>query len=138
MHPEISVLPSRVFYDGRLQDGPNMATKTAAAWHSSPAFAPYRFFNVQSREVSAGSHSLKNPVEADVVLRLYQSLKAQFPGVDFDYRVGIVTMYKEQRFELVRKFRQYYGQSITSTVESVLSHSSSTCADALGFGCERN
>jgi senataxin len=118
MHPDISVLPSRVFYDGKLQDGPNMATKTAATWHGSPVFAPYRFFNVaNSREVSSGSHSLKNPIEADVALRLYQNIKSQYPGVDFDYRVGIVTMYREQKNELMRKFRSQYGPEITSKVE---------------------
>ena len=93
MHPDISVLPSRVFYDGNLADGPDMATKTAQPWHASNAFAPYRFINVNSsREMTGHGHSLKNQVEADVALLLYKSLKDQYPAVDFDFRVGIVTM----------------------------------------------
>ena len=93
MHPDISVLPSRVFYDGNLADGPDMAIKTAQPWHASSAFGPYRFINVNSsREMTGYGHSLKNQVEADVALQLYMSLKDQYPTVDFDFRVGIVTM----------------------------------------------
>lgn len=94
MHPDISILPSRVFYNGELEDGPDMATKTAQPWHASSAFSPYRFFNVNSsREMAGGyGHSLKNVVEVEVAIALYRSLKDQFPGVEFDYRVGIVTM----------------------------------------------
>jgi senataxin len=93
MHPDISVLPSRVFYDGNLADGPDMATKTAQPWHQSPAFAPYRFINVNSsREMTSHGHSLKNEVEADVALQLYRSLTEQYKDIDFDYRIGIVTM----------------------------------------------
>lgn len=118
MHPDISVLPSRVFYDGRLADGPEMAKKTAQVWHASPMLGPYRFFNVNSsREVQAFGHSLKNPIEADVAVALYESLRSQYTGVDFDYRIGVVTMYKEQKSELQRKFRARYGMDIVSRIE---------------------
>lgn len=119
MHPDISVLPSRVFYDGKLADGPDMAAKTLQPWHSAPAFAPYRFFNVDAGRESAGSigHSLKNTAEANAALAIYQNLKMKFPAVDFDYRIGIVTMYKEQKRELIRVFSARYGRNITSTVD---------------------
>lgn len=119
MHPSISKLPSEVFYKGRLADGPDMAAKTQQSWHASPAFTPYKFYNVtSSREVnSSHGHSLNNPTEARVALNIYQNLKNQFPSVDFNYRVGIVTMYKDQKRELIKVFRSQYGQGITSTVE---------------------
>ena len=54
MHPEISLLPSRVFYDGRLEDGPDMAEKTRQDWHSDAKFGVYKFFNVHhGREESS-------------------------------------------------------------------------------------
>ncbi|CDZ98451.1 helicase sen1 [Phaffia rhodozyma] len=119
MHPDISKLPSKVFYDGRLADGPEMAKKTIQPWHASSAFSPYRFYNVNSSREMAGSlgHSLKNTAEATVALNIYSNLKSQFPSVDFDYRIGIVTMYKEQKRELIRVFSSQYGRGITSTVD---------------------
>jgi senataxin len=119
MHPDISILPSRVFYDGKLADGPGMADKTLQPWHATPAFAPYRFFNIDAGRESAGSigHSLKNTAEAQAALAIYVNLKQQYPQTDFDFRIGIVTMYKEQKRELIRVFSSRYGRNITSTVD---------------------
>lgn len=118
MHPEISVLPSRLFYNGRLQDGPDMAGKTQKPWHKSPKFGPYRFFNVAKGVEETGRfHSLVNKAEAQVAVALYNRLRQEFSTYDFDFRVGVVTMYRAQVTELRRAFEQRFGVNIASTVD---------------------
>jgi senataxin len=118
MHPEISQLPSRVFYNGRLKDGPGMAEKSARAWHASSMFGPYIFFNILRGQESQGlSHSLINKAEVQVAVGLYDRLLKEFSSVDFNFRVGVVSMYRAQILELRRAFESRFGLDITSQVD---------------------
>ncbi|KAF9242609.1 SEN1 N terminal-domain-containing protein [Melanogaster broomeanus] len=117
MHPEISQLPSRLFYQGRLLDGPDMASKTKQPWQSHPKFGSYRFFNVlRSQEESSGSHSMKNVLEAQVAVALYARLCKEFAAVDLDFRVGVVSMYRGQILELQRAFEKRFGEDIRGRI----------------------
>lgn len=117
MHPEISVLPSKVFYDSRLKDGPDMAKKTVAVWHKKPIFGPYHFINVNGVESKAGM-STKNTEEALVAVDLFRNLRQQFGSrVNLEMRVGVITMYREQLNELKRKFQDAFGRQILDTIE---------------------
>lgn len=117
MHPCISELPSKVFYQSQLKDGPDMASKTAAIWHSRNIFGPYRFFNVNGTELKAGT-STKNPDEARTAVALYRRLEEDFGNkIDLALRIGVITMYKEQLYELRRAFNQAFGPAILSTIE---------------------
>jgi senataxin len=118
MHPEISELPSEVFYSGRLLDGPGMAEKTKQSWHSSAMFPPYRFYNVQGQEASATSgSSFMNKSEAQIAVALYNRLQRDFDHVDFSFRVGVVSMYRGQIQELRRAFVNRFGADIVSKVD---------------------
>lgn len=117
MHPEISRLPSNLFYGGLLHDGPNMEEKTKQPWHKSPRFGIYRFFNLpRAVEQSVGT-SAKNTAEAQLAVALYSRLRQEFSGIDLDFRVGVVTMYKAQITELRRQFEQRFGASIIGKVD---------------------
>ncbi|KZT60309.1 hypothetical protein CALCODRAFT_465756 [Calocera cornea HHB12733] len=118
MHPEISALDSAMFYNSKLKDGPGMAEKTAQPWHTNPLFGPYRFFDVAGQEMKAGfGHSLVNDEEARSIADLYKRIRAEFPAVNFDYRIGIVTMYREQMFRLRRVFRDRFGEHALTAVD---------------------
>jgi senataxin len=118
MHPDISQLPSRVFYRGLLEDGPGMAEKTARVWHASNMFGPYRFFNIlRGQEAQRASHSLMNMAEVQVAVSLYARLLKEFSSVDFNFRVGIVSMYRAQILELRRAFESRFGTDVTSQVD---------------------
>ena len=118
MHPDISQLPSRVFYNGLLKDGPGMAEKTTRPWHVSSLFEPYRFFNVHRGQESPGkSHSLMNQAEVQVAVALYARLLKEFSSVDFNFRVGIVSMYRAQILELRRAFESRFGLGVTNQVD---------------------
>lgn len=118
MHPEISLFPSKSFYDGKLLDGENMAVIRAKPWHQSEILGAYRFFDVQGTQQSAPrGHSLINIAEIEVALRLYQRLTTDCKGYDFKGKVGIITPYKSQLRELRLRFAGQYGDSILSRVE---------------------
>jgi senataxin len=117
MHPEISQLPSRLFYQGRLLDGPDMVSKTKQPWQSHPKFGPYRFFNVLGgREEGTVGHSMKNTLEAQVTVALYARLCKEFASIDLDFRVGIVTMYRGQVLELQRAFERRFGEDMRGKI----------------------
>ena len=120
MHPDISQLPSNLFYDGRLRDGPDMAEKTIRPWHSHPKFGTYRFFSVEAGIESSApgtSHSLVNQAEVQVAVALYNRLVKDFTSSQLDFRVGVISMYRGQIAELRKAFRQRFGEEVLSTVD---------------------
>ncbi|KAG8858629.1 DEAD-box type RNA helicase [Serendipita sp. 411] len=118
MHPDISRLPSTLFYGGRLQDGPEMAIKTAQPWHESTALGIYRFFNVLGTEIQADlGHSQWNQAEVQAAVNLYQKLRSDFPTVNFDYRIGIISMYRAQLSKLREAFSSRFGRDVLSKVD---------------------
>ena len=118
MHPEISVFPSKTFYDARLLDGPGMAKLRIRPWHQSKVLGPYRFFDVQGHHQSAPrGHSLINLAEIEIALKLFHRLVTDYKGYDFRGKVGIITPYKSQLRELKTRFAQRYGDSVFATAE---------------------
>ncbi|KAF8327025.1 SEN1 N terminal-domain-containing protein [Cantharellus anzutake] len=119
MHPEISVLPRNLFYEGRLKDGPDMAAKRLTPWHSDSLFRPYQFFDVaDGREEMAKGHSLLNRTEVKFAVSLYERLRNVFSSrVDLDQRVGIIAMYDAQKNELQRQFSAKFSRSILSSID---------------------
>jgi len=118
MHPEISLFPSKTFYDGRLKDGLEMARLRFRPWHNSALLAPYRFFDVEGMQQSVPKgHSLVNIAELNVAMQLFERLTKDCGKYDFQGRIGIITPYKGQLKELKSRFSQRYGPSILSSVE---------------------
>lgn len=114
--PEISLWPRRQFYDGQLQDGPNVCDPGygAALFSSSGSsggaaddtqlLAPFLIIDVpgsfEERGNSTGSTdtSISNPMEVDVVMWLLKMLKQQAAaaGLDDELSVGVITPYRRQ------------------------------------------
>ena len=102
----------------RLKDGAGMAQLRARPWHHSSIFAPYRFFDVQGMSESAPKgHSLVNMAELNVAMQLYDRLITDVPKYSFKGKIGIITPYKGQLKELRYRFKQRYGEGISSTIE---------------------
>ncbi|EEB07161.1 helicase sen1 [Schizosaccharomyces japonicus yFS275] len=114
MHPEISQFPSCQFYNSRLLDGDNVATKTLQPWHKNPLFGQYRVFDVRGTEKQSKTFSLYNPEEAKSVTDLFDLMTSSFPTVDFASKIGIVTPYRSQLKELRRAFSRKYGRAFAS------------------------
>lgn len=87
-----------MFYDGKLSDGPGMAEKTKAPWHSNALFPPYAFMHVKNgREEKTRFNSFINREEVNVAAALYASLQRQLQvGTDSMPSIGLVTGYSGQ------------------------------------------
>ncbi|KAL7273605.1 DEAD-box type RNA helicase [Rhizina undulata] len=117
MHPAISIFPSKEFYDSELKDGDGMAALRNQPWHSSTVFGPYRFFNVLGRESTGGRTSLINTEEVNMAIALVERMRADFSEIDFDGKIGIITPYKQQLYELKRRFSGRFGEQIVTCIE---------------------
>ncbi|KAJ7175856.1 SEN1 N terminal-domain-containing protein [Mycena filopes] len=117
MHPTISKLPSTLFYQGRLKDGPDMGTKTSKPWHNDAKFGVYRFLDIKSVEEKSG-HSIKNTTECRIAVALFSRLRKAFPAVNFDGQVGgLIAMYRAQIVELRRQFILAFGSDVLQLVD---------------------
>ncbi|KAI0522255.1 SEN1 N terminal-domain-containing protein [Xylaria bambusicola] len=118
MHPEISLFPSQEFYERRLVDGGDMAKLRHQPWHQSELLGPYRFFDVKGiQEKGHRGKSLVNLEELKVAMQLYERFTLDYPQVDLKGKIGIITPYKAQLFELREKFTRRYGEKITEYIE---------------------
>lgn len=118
MHPEISMFPSREFYEGQLQDGQNMLELRQQPWHQSALLGPYRFFDVQGvQERGSKGQSLVNTRELEVALQMYDRFSKEYSDCDLTGKIGIITPYKAQLFELRNRFKRRYGETITNIIE---------------------
>lgn len=78
MNPIISSFASQTFYDGRIEDGPDVKEQTERPFHKHAALGPLTFLNVDGKEETpAGSSSICNHAECDMVLALIQCLATQ-------------------------------------------------------------
>jgi senataxin len=117
MHPEISILPSKLFYDGKLTDGPDLDKLKVVEWHKNPKFGPYVFYDVlEGIEQKTENFSLVNCEEACVAVWLVESLVKQNPNVDFSNRIGVITPYKNQVRELRDQFYIRFGSQIFDSI----------------------
>ncbi|KAL1882083.1 hypothetical protein VTK73DRAFT_2492 [Phialemonium thermophilum] len=118
MHPEISLFPSQEFYEGRLEDGADMARLRLQPWHQSNLLSPYRFFDVRGvQERGQKGQSLVNVEELKVALQLYHRFRTDFADLDLKGKIGIITPYKAQLFALRQRFTEKYGEGITEVIE---------------------
>ncbi|KAF2479592.1 SEN1 N terminal-domain-containing protein [Neohortaea acidophila] len=118
MHPQISLFPSKTFYDALLKDGPGMAGLRERPWHKSALLAPYKFYDVAGQHQAAPKgHSLVNLAEIDIAMLLYQRLISDQPNYDFTSKIGIITPYKSQLNALKTKFPARFGDSVFQNVE---------------------
>jgi senataxin len=118
MHPDISRFPSLTFYDGKLQDGADMAKLRARPWHQSELLSPYRFFDVQGMHQSATKgHSLINYAELQAAMQLYERLVTDVKDYDFVGKIGVITPYKGQLREMKIQFAARYGEDIFKKID---------------------
>ena len=118
MHPQISAFPSKEFYEGQLKDGQDMLQLRQQPWHQSSLLGPYRFFDVQGvQERGHRGQSLVNTRELDVALQIYDRFSKDYRDQDLQRKIGIITPYKAQLFELRNRFRNKYGEGIMDIIE---------------------
>jgi senataxin len=130
MHPQLSRFPSLQFYEGKLQNGPDMLIKCSAPWHTNQArswqsdpqklgdFYPiYAFFNVgagvEAGKRITGGGSLYNMDEVHAIVTVLTRFFQDNPGVSAE-SVGIITPYREQKYRLERELADQRSETLAS------------------------
>jgi senataxin len=122
MHPQISHFPRHIFYDGALQDGPNVRQSDygnplrGILCRSVPAFQPLTILDLDSKEERGGT-SLSNAAEARLAVYLYQQLKVVTRGISASSRVAVITPYAQQMRLLRQSFSEALGPKFADAVE---------------------
>lgn len=114
MHPDISFLPSKLFYNSKLKDGVRNAV---APWYSR-FFGAFRFFDLKSEEkFHKSSKSLINMSEVDVIISLIVRLLSENPTTNFANRIGIITPYRQQMITLRTEISRYFGRPSLDVID---------------------
>ncbi|KAF8389472.1 hypothetical protein HHK36_026167 [Tetracentron sinense] len=120
MHPEICQFPSLHFYDKKLLNGNQMASKSAP-FHETGYLGPYVFFDIidgQERHgKNSGAISLYNECEADAAVELLRFFKNRYPSEFVRGRIGIITPYRSQVSLLRSRFSSAFGPNVTADME---------------------
>ncbi|KAG6371400.1 hypothetical protein JVT61DRAFT_9408 [Boletus reticuloceps] len=66
--------------------------------------------------VAGKNQPLAIRLEAQVAVALYARLRKEFASVDFDFRIGIVSMYRCQVVEMQRTFERRFGEDIRGKI----------------------
>lgn len=120
-HPTISKFPREFFYDGKLEDGPNVVEKSyQRPYHQlTSVFQPLVFFNLLNSAEARDTRALsrRNASEAELAVNLYLTLKNACPPDTIAGKVGVITPYSQQQSELRRIFRRTLGDNYEQQVE---------------------
>ncbi|CAL5032138.1 unnamed protein product [Urochloa decumbens] len=116
MHPEISIFPSKEFYDGILQDGEGLDKKRP--WHSYTCFGPFCFFDVDGVESQPpGSGSWVNHDEVEFITLLYHQLAMRYPELKSSSEVAVISPYRQQIKLLRDNFRLTFGDQSKEVID---------------------
>ncbi|XP_066368260.1 probable helicase MAGATAMA 3 isoform X2 [Miscanthus floridulus] len=116
MHPEISMFPSKEFYEGVLQDGEGLSRKRP--WHSYSCFGPFCFFDVDGIESQpSGSGSWVNQDEVEFITLLYHQLAMRYPELKSSPEVGVISPYRHQVKLLKDSFRSTFGDQSKGLID---------------------
>ncbi|KAM3296072.1 hypothetical protein ACQJBY_038427 [Aegilops geniculata] len=116
MHPEISVFPSKEFYEGILEDGEGLNQKRP--WHSYSCFGPFCFFDVDGVESQmSGSGSTVNEDEVEFITLLYHQLAMRYPELKSSSQVAVISPYRGQVKLLKDHFRSTFGDQSKEVID---------------------
>mmetsp|Transcript_26326 Transcript_26326/g.58503 ORF Transcript_26326/g.58503 Transcript_26326/m.58503 type:complete len:922 (+) Transcript_26326:139-2904(+) len=128
MKPDISLFPSRTFYNGKLMNGDNVVTSTYGHRATMLRSTPFTFRQTSGSERQYASGSYCNDIEAQAVVELLEMLRAaantQKNGPDrtpwhSPDRIRVITFYQAQ-VSLIQRFlvKNGLGQVLVTTVDA--------------------
>jgi superfamily I DNA and/or RNA helicase len=123
MKPELSLFPSKQFYDARLRDGPNVVRPDYNGGRSMMDCSAYAICEINGIEQQARSGSYQNEAEAQAVVQIvddfWRASRTHARSWWSPDRLRIITFYQAQvslikRLLLLRNF----GDVLVATVDS--------------------
>ncbi|XAR58102.1 hypothetical protein NMG60_11026488 [Bertholletia excelsa] len=111
MHPSISFIPNKEFYDGKILDAPHVQeTAYEKRFLQGNMYGPYSFINVaRGREDFDEKRSCKNIVEVAVVAEIVAGLFRESVFSKQNVRIGCISPYKAQVSALQERLGKTYS-----------------------------
>lgn len=108
---QISIFPSKEFYDGSLENGSLVERQTKRQWHAYRCFGPFCFFDIDGTESQpSGSGSWVNEEEVDFIILLYHKLVNQYTELRSSSQLAIISPYRYQVKLLRDRIRENFGE----------------------------
>jgi senataxin len=117
MSPKIREFPSMFFYDGLLEDGPNVLDPqfdVEIRALDPRRFGNFMFYDVKSKE-KRENYSYSNSEEARLCVEVFRELSVKIPH--WENEMAILSPYKNQINLLRDLFEKGFGRSITQKLE---------------------
>ncbi|KAL6630334.1 AAA domain-containing protein, partial [Neocallimastix sp. 'constans'] len=110
MHPDISRLANKAFYDNKIFDGENVKSKEwIGEWcKNNKKFGPLVFYDVKGNTTQNNNSSISNEEEAQLVINCINELLHSYSNICFSKRISIITFYNAQVSLIKKKLREYY------------------------------
>lgn len=106
MHPTIGTVVSKLFYEGRVKNGPNTATRPMPAGDFDRENR-VMWVDVVGRDERSGATSRVNEVEAEVIVRLLDKLDTDARAAGQTLSVAVISPYKAQVMALKAKLGEF-------------------------------
>ena len=118
MHEAIQRFPSKMFYNGELRVGGNVADRSWSYPAAGPSYLrPYVFFDVNGVETAGQNSSLRNKAEVEAVCKVLTVLKAMQGG--WRCSIGVIAMYNNQALLIKQRAAELQIKNLrVSTVDS--------------------
>ncbi|CAI8584294.1 unnamed protein product [Vicia faba] len=123
MHPNISLFPSKEFYDQKISDAPFVMEESYnKSFLEGELYSSYSFINIAKRKEKSGrGHSLMNMVEVAVISEMIKNLKKEFKRTQEKVIIGVISPYNAQVYAIQDKIKEYTSVSDTDFSVSVRS-----------------
>jgi len=119
MHPDISRLANKAFYDNKIFDGENVKSKEwIGEWcKNNKKFGPLVFYDVKGNTTQNNNSSISNEEEAQLVINCINELLHSYSNICFSKRISIITFYNAQVSLIKKKLREYYEDTLNDFLE---------------------
>jgi len=126
MHPDISRLANKAFYDNKIFDGENVKSKEwIGEWcKNNKKFGPLVFYDVKGNTTQNNNSSISNEEEAQLVINCINELLHSYSNICFSKRISIITFYNAQVSLIKKKLREYYEDTLNDFLDKTKYRSS--------------
>jgi len=112
MHPMISTLSSKCFYENAIVNGENVKSKKwQKSWFKNPDFGPLVFYNVKGI-INKDDSSLTNMKEANEVLNIIKNLLNAKPSLSINTSISVISPYRAQVFLIRKKLKLLHKDNL--------------------------
>jgi len=121
MHPDVSRLANKAFYDNKISNGENVKSdEWIGEWYKdNKIFGPLVFYDVKGNTTQNNNSSISNEKEAQLVINCINELLHSYSNICFSKRISIITYFNAQISLIKEKLRKNYNDTLNDFLEMI-------------------